>query len=87
MKFAVIGALTVSVFMSAISVIYVKHESRKQFVELQALQRQRDELQTDWNRLQLEYGAWATHDRIQEVASTRLEFHAPPTEAVVFVTR
>jgi len=68
-------------------VIYVKHVSRKQFVELQGLQRQRDELQTYWNQLRLEYGAWATHDRIEGVASTRLEFHAPPTEAVVLVKR
>lgn len=87
LKWAVFLALTASVVMSAVSVIYVKHESRKQFVELQRLERDRDELQTEWNRLQLEYSAWATHDRIQGVARKRLAFHAPPTKSVVLVTR
>ncbi|MFT5390209.1 MAG: cell division protein FtsL [Gammaproteobacteria bacterium] len=87
LKVAVVGALVVSVLMSAVSVVYVKHENRKQFVGLQQLERERDELQTRWNRLQLEYSAWATHDRIQEVANARLELHAPPTAAVVLVTR
>jgi cell division protein FtsL len=87
MRFVLLAALASSVLLSAVSVVYVKHESRKQFVALQRLERERDELLTEWTRLQLEHGAWATHDRIEHVASTRLHLHVPATGTVVVVTR
>ena len=85
LRYALLFGLVLSVVTSAVSVIYVKHESRKHFVELQKLERERDVLQTDWNRWQLEYSAWATHDRIADVARRKLEFYAPTTDAVVLV--
>jgi cell division protein FtsL len=87
MRYLALIVLTATVVVSAISVIYVKHESRKQFVLLQSLERDRDRLQVDWNRLQLEYSAWATHDRIERVATSSLALHAPRTRSVVLVTR
>ena len=55
----------------------MKHRSRILFVELQALERERDRLDTEWSQLALEHSAWATHDRIEELASKRLAFRAP----------
>ncbi len=87
MRYLPLLVLAATVVTSAISVIYVKHESRTQFVTLQQLERERDELQVNWNRLQIEYSAWATHERIERVASASLALHAPPTRAVVLVTK
>lgn len=73
------------VLVSAMMVIYAKHENRKYFVELQALQKQRDEMEIDWGRLQLEQGAWATHGRIEQLARKQLDMIIPPTQSVVVV--
>jgi len=77
--------LGLAVLVSAMSVIYAKHENRKYFVELQSLQNQRDEMEIDWGRLQLEQGAWATHGRIEQLARKRLDMIIPPSQSVVIV--
>ena len=50
--------------MSAMALIYTKHESRKLFVELETLTTERDELNIEWGQLQIEQSTWATHGRI-----------------------
>lgn len=79
-------ALTTAVFCSALAVVYVKHMNRKLFVELQAVERERDRMQVEWGRLQLEQNAWATHGRIDRVAREQLELYMPPIETVIGVT-
>ena len=63
--------------VTAVSVVYVKHRSRTLFVELQSLERDRDRLNIEWTQLTLENTAWATHDRIEQVASKQLSFRMP----------
>jgi cell division protein FtsL len=46
--------------MSAMALVYTKHESRKLFVELETLTHQRDELNIEWGQLQIEQSTWAT---------------------------
>ena len=77
--------LIVAVLATAIGLVYAKHTGRRLFVELQSLQSQRDEMNVEWGRLQLEQSTWATHGRIDEVARTRLKMRVPPTDAVVMV--
>lgn len=76
-----------AVLGSALGVIYAKHQTRKLFVELQGVQKSRDDLQIDWGRLQLEQATWATHGRIESVARERLEMHIPTPDHVVIVKR
>jgi len=83
-RFAVV-LLGLAVLASAMAVIYATHENRKYFVELQALENQRDEMEIDWGRLQLEQGAWATHGRIEKLARKQLDMIIPPTQTVVVV--
>jgi len=70
-------------FISAMGVIYSKHQSRKRFVELTQLQQHRDELNTYWGRLQLEQSTWATHGRIEKIARTKLQMEIPDNSKVV----
>jgi len=67
--------LLAEVMTSAVGVIYAKHRNRMLYVELSRLQQQRDELNTDWGRLQLEQSTWATHSRIENVARKKLGMH------------
>ncbi|MCK5639285.1 MAG: cell division protein FtsL [Gammaproteobacteria bacterium] len=77
--------LALLVLISAVGVVYAKHESRQLFIELQTLQEVRDQLNVRWGRLQLEQSTWATHGRIEDVAREKLGMKLPSAAAVVIV--
>lgn len=77
--------LGVLVLVSAITVIMVKHESRKQFVVLQTLEKERDQMNVEWGQLQLEQGTWATHSRVERIARKKLHMVAPTADSMVIV--
>ena len=82
----VAGLLGVSILATALSVVWVKHESRKLFATLQRLERMRDELNVEWGQLQLEKSTWATHGRIESLVRKRLQMELPRAEEIVVVT-
>ena len=57
----VVAALGLALMVSALGVVYAKHEARSRFVELQRLTKERDNLDIEWGQLQLEQSAWSTH--------------------------
>lgn len=79
------AALAVALVVSAVATVYVQHHRRMQFVELRALERERDRLQIEWGQLKLEQSTWATHDRIERLALEKLDLHIPPASDVVLV--
>jgi len=79
------AVLMTVIFFSAIQVVLHQHEARKVFVEVQGLERERDRLNEEWGRLQLEQSTWATDARVEEVARTRLHMLEPEASAVVLV--
>lgn len=69
---------------SAAGAIYSKHRARELFLELERLSRQRDELEIEWGRLQLEQSAWSTHAFVESVATQKLRMTTPrPAEIEV----
>ena len=50
----VTGFLAVCVLVSALAVVLVQHQRRDLFVELRGLERERDLMEIDWDRLRLE---------------------------------
>ena len=70
--------------VSAMALVYTKHESRKLFIELETLTRERDELDIEWGQLQIEQSTWATHARIEKVAADDLKLSRPDA-AEIFV--
>ncbi len=82
-QFVVLGLLVVMVVSSAVGVVYARHEGRKQFVVLQQLSRERDDLDIEWGRLQLEQGAWAAHGRIERIAHEKLNMRLPMAKDTV----
>ncbi len=63
--------------VSATAVVYTKHESRRLFVELEQLTDESDELNIEWGQLQIEQSTWATHARIEQVATDDLQLTRP----------
>ena len=76
--------LLVLVIGSGVAVVYQRHEGRMLFVELSRLNRERDEMNFEYGRLQLEQSTWAEPNRIEQVARGQLGMvGAQPTETVV----
>ena len=79
-----VGALAVVVIGSSVGVVFSKHQSRKLFVELERLNQERDELNIEWGRLQLEQSSWAAHGRVEQIARERMHMTLPlPGETVI----
>ncbi len=77
----------VAVIVTAIACIYARHESRKQFTELQALTEERDRLEVEWGRLQIEQSAWSTHARVEQLARKKMKMRNPVAMEVTTVVQ
>ena len=86
MKLLFTTLLAAAVFGSAIQVVLSQHQARTTFFELQRLEQARDGLNEEWGRLQLEQSTWATDDRIERLARTRLDLDSPEFNATVLLT-
>ena len=73
--------------ISAIALIYTKHESRKLFVELEGLTQERDNLNIEWGQLQIEQSTWAQHARIEQVAVDDLSLVRPAATEIFVIER
>ena len=83
MKLVMLLALVILV--SSLGVVYAKHQSRKLFIELDTLKKERDEMNVEWGRLQLEQSTLATHGRIEKTAKRKLGMKTPEYEQVLIV--
>ncbi len=77
--------LAVVCAISAMALVYTKHESRDLFVELEQLTRERDELNIEWGQLQIEQSTWATHGRIERVALEELALTRPKSTEIYLI--
>jgi cell division protein FtsL len=78
------GVLAVLVIASAVVCVYARHETRSQFTQLQSLITQRDALEVDWGRLQIEQSTWSTHARVEKLARKKMRMRNPvPSEILV----
>ena len=75
--------LLAMVIGSALTVIYVKHESRILFAELRNVQKQQDQQVIHWGRLQLQNSTLATHSNVESKARKTLKMLLPDNVQVV----
>jgi len=73
--------------VSAMALVYTRHESRKLFIELEQLTTQRDKLNIEWGQLQIEQSTWATHARIERVATEELSLTRPAATEIFVIER
>ena len=79
--------LTLAVLVSSLAGVYAKHKSRKLFVELQTLVAERDRLEMDWGRLQIEQSTQANPARGETLARERLAMRTPTKDDLKVVAR
>ena len=77
--------LWLAVLGSAASAIYCEHRARELFIQLEALNARRDNLQIEWGQLQLEQSAWSSHAFVERVANAKLQMSLPQTRDVRIV--
>ncbi len=74
---AAFAILLLATIASAIGAVYARHVHRQRFVELSRLERERDELDIEFGRLQLEQATWAETSRIEQISHERLQMKFP----------
>ncbi|HTV97216.1 MAG TPA: cell division protein FtsL [Steroidobacteraceae bacterium] len=77
--------LWLAVLGSAVQVIYARHEARDLFVRLEKLTAQRDALEMEWGRLELEQSYWSSNAFVERVANAKLKMSLPQTRDVRIV--
>ena len=84
---AVLVLLLMAVMASAIGVVHARQQSRILFGELTRLTKEKDDLDTEFGRLELEQATWAEPNRIEQVARGQLGMVAPGAADAVVVKR
>ena len=85
--FLLVFVFAVVCVLTSIALVYTKHESRKLFVELEGLTHERDDLNIEWGQLQIEQSTWATHARIERVATDDLSLVRPEATEIYVIER
>jgi cell division protein FtsL len=80
------AVLLVLVIVSALSVITSQHKARKLFIELEHEQTRATRLGEEWTQLQLEQSTWATHKRVEALASQQLGMRLPDPSSTAIIT-
>ena len=83
----VLVLLLIAVIGSALGVIYARQQNRLLFGELTRLTHEKDDLDTEFGRLELEQATWAETNRIEQVARGQLGMINPGMAETVVVKR
>jgi len=80
-----VAGVALLLLVSAIGVIWSKHQARTTFIELQRLQAERDRLDIEWGQLKIQQSYSATPGRVEQVAYTDLKMTTPRPNEVRIV--
>ena len=80
----IIVTLLIAMLTSAVAVVYARHTHRQAYIELTKLQRERDESNVEFRRLQTEQATVSEAKRIVSRATEKLNMRFPlETETMV----
>lgn len=79
--------LLVAALSMAIAVVYKRQQSRSSFIELNRLVAERDDLNYEFGRLQLEQATWAENNRVEQIARGRLGMVSPTAAETELIRR
>ena len=78
--------LLVLVFVSAIMVVFQVFEYRRDYRELSAFNREKDDLNAEWGRLLIEQQTFGATAQIGTRAVTQLRMYSPPVAQTVVIS-
>lgn len=78
--------LLVAILMiSGIAVIYSKYQSRLLFIEIQKKEKELDDYEVEWGRLQLELTTLTEENRVEVEARNRLMLTLPTQDKIIYI--
>ncbi len=77
--------LVVILMLSAIAVIYSKYQSRLIFMEIQKKEKELDDYEVEWGRLQLELTTLTEENRVEIEARNRLMLTLPAQDKIIYI--
>lgn len=73
--------------VTAIGVVYARQQSRLAFGELTRLGNERDDINFEFGRLQLEQATWAENNRVDQIARGKLGMISPKAAETIVIKR
>lgn len=83
----IIAGLWFAVLASGLGVVYSTHLSRKLVNELNVARHQSSDLHVQWGQYLLEQSTWAAYNRVENVATDKLQMMVPPHQSIVIVKK
>ena len=80
-----VAIILLALVITAVAVVYSKHQTRKLFIELQALGDERDDMDIEWGQLELQQGTLTTHGQVERAARDKLGMVSLSTVNMVIV--
>ncbi len=77
--------LVAVLLISGIAVIYSKYQSRLLFIEIQKKEKELDDYEVEWGRLQLELTTLTEENRVEVEARSRLMLTLPPQDKIIYI--
>ena len=72
---------------TAIAVVWVRHENREIYINLQAHYQERDGLNIEWRRLLLEHAVWSGHEQLESWATENFSMKFPDQQVVLLLPK
>jgi len=85
MRDSVMWFLVVSVVVTALFVVNVRHQHRLAYLSFQTEESRRDDLNDEWGQLLIESNVWASAQRVEKDASEQLSMRAPEKGEVQYI--
>lgn len=80
-----LSILVAMLMLSAIAVIYSKYQARQLFIEIQQKEKQLDDYEVEWGRLQLELTTLTEENRVEIEARKRLKLTLPNQNEIIYI--
>ncbi len=80
-----LGLLVAMLMLSAIAVIYSKYQQRQLFMEIQSREKELDDYEVEWGRLQLELTTLTEENRVEIEARSRLMLTLPAQDKIIYI--
>ena len=79
--------LSICLFVSSLSVVYVRHQHRLEYTRLTIANAERDDLFIEWNTLMVAMGTWSSLNRVEATAIDSLQMHTPKANEIISIER
>jgi len=80
-----LALLVAMLMLSAIAVVYSKYQQRQLFMEIQNKEKELDEYEVEWGRLQLELTTLTEENRVEIEARNRLLLTLPTQDKIIYI--